>query len=45
MPESLAKPKNHSQCAGRVRTIEASHLSNPRGVLAAVDAPRQNTNP
>ncbi|NEA53615.1 N-acetylmuramoyl-L-alanine amidase [Streptomyces sp. SID13666] len=28
VPASLARPENHTQCAGRVRAIQASHLAN-----------------
>ncbi|WHM36323.1 peptidoglycan-binding protein [Streptomyces sp. BPTC-684] len=29
VPSSLARPENHTACAGRVRAIQASHLANP----------------
>ncbi|MEV6395600.1 peptidoglycan-binding protein [Streptomyces sp. NPDC051907] len=30
VPEGLARPEAHGQCASRVRTIQASHLANPK---------------
>ncbi|TJZ56817.1 peptidoglycan-binding domain-containing protein [Streptomyces piniterrae] len=30
VPADLAKPEKHSQCAGRVRSIQASHLANTK---------------